>query len=33
MLLDKIQTGIEQSKAGKTFSLKQTEAKLKKWLK
>ncbi|MBK9401499.1 MAG: hypothetical protein IPN36_11785 [Bacteroidetes bacterium] len=33
ILLDKIQIGMEQSKAGKTYSLKQIENKLKKWLK
>jgi hypothetical protein len=33
ILLDKIQTGIEQSRAGKTISLKQAETRLKKWLK
>lgn len=33
ILLDKIQIGLEQSKAGKSYSLKQVESKLKKWLK
>lgn len=33
ILLDKIQEGIKQSKAGKSYSLKQVEARLKKWLK
>ena len=33
ILLDKIQIGIEQSKQGKTYSMKQVENRLKKWLK
>ncbi len=33
ILLNKIQIGIEQSKSGNVFSIKQVEAKLKKWLK
>ena len=33
ILLDKIQTGMDQSKKGETLSLKQAETKLKKWLK
>ena len=33
ILLDKIQEGIKQSKAGKSHSLKQVETRLKKWLK
>ena len=33
ILLDKIEVGLSQSKNGKTYSLKQVETKLKKWLK
>lgn len=33
ILLDQIQAGMAQSKEGKTFTLKQVETKLKKWLK
>ena len=33
ILLDKIQIGLEQSKGGKSYSFKQVESKLKKWLK
>lgn len=33
LLLDKIQIGMEQSKSGKTYTLKQVENKLKKWMK
>ena len=33
ILLDKIQIGLEQSKQGKTYSMKQVENRLKKWLK
>ncbi len=33
ILLEKIQIGIDQAKAGKTYSLKEVEEKLKKWLK
>ncbi|HMT29291.1 MAG TPA: hypothetical protein PKD91_08440 [Bacteroidia bacterium] len=33
LLLQKIEEGLEQSKSGRTLSLKQAETKLKKWLK
>jgi hypothetical protein len=33
IILDKIQLGMEQSKTGKLYTLKQAETKLKKWLK
>jgi hypothetical protein len=33
ILLEKIQEGMKQSKAGKSYDLKQVEARLKRWLK
>lgn len=33
IIFDKIQEGVQQSKEGKSFSIKQVETRLKKWLK